>query len=147
MMNKYSPSLLDKSYLKSGDFIKFENSPRLGHVEGVGTTDGTSYNYELSFGGVPEDEIVLVHRPPRGNGITGCGPTHPELYYRGVIPTTVCYEKKLRSALVGLVGSDNPEELRTIEATTRTYMASGTVPQKDGVAMINAVDALLDTQA
>jgi hypothetical protein len=53
---------------------------------------------------------------------------------------------KLRSALAGLVGSDDKAELEAVEAMTRTYMTMGNVPQKDGVAMINAIHVLLETK-
>jgi hypothetical protein len=53
--------------------------------------------------------------------------------------------KKLRSALIGLVGASDKSELEGIEAFTRTYMAQGSVPRKDGTAMINAVHAILNT--
>jgi uncharacterized protein len=54
--------------------------------------------------------------------------------------------KLLRSALIGLVGTSDRKELEGIEAFTRTYMAQGVVPQKDGTGMINAVHAILDTE-
>lgn len=61
----------------------------------------------------------------------------------------ICQDEKimqLRSALIGLVGSENKEELEAMEAVTRTAMAAGTVPQKDGTAMLNAIHAIIDTK-
>jgi hypothetical protein len=49
--------------------------------------------------------------------------------------------RKLRKALVDLVGSDNPKELEQIEIVIR--MAP--VPDKDKTNMINAINALLET--
>jgi hypothetical protein len=54
--------------------------------------------------------------------------------------------KLLRSALIGLIGSSDRKELEGIEAFTRTYMAQGVMPQKDGTGMINAIHALLETE-
>lgn len=54
--------------------------------------------------------------------------------------------KLLRSALIGLVGASDRKELEGIEAFTRIYMAQGTIPQKDGSGMINAVHAILETE-
>ena len=54
--------------------------------------------------------------------------------------------KKLRIALIDLVGSDNKEELQKIKTTTKTFMSMGNVPQKDGMTMINAINAILETE-
>ena len=48
---------------------------------------------------------------------------------------------KLRKALVELVGSDDPEELKQMEATLRVIAPQG----KDKEASINAINALLET--
>lgn len=53
--------------------------------------------------------------------------------------------KKLRAALVGIVGSDKKEELEEMENTVRTFMLTGNVPQKDAVNSINAIHAILET--
>ena len=53
--------------------------------------------------------------------------------------------QKLRTALIGLVGASNKTELEGIEALTRTLMAHGTVPRKNGTAMIDAIHAILET--
>ena len=53
--------------------------------------------------------------------------------------------QQLRSALIGLVGASDKSELEGIEAFTRTYMAQGSMPRKDGTAMIDAVHAILET--
>ncbi len=47
----------------------------------------------------------------------------------------------LRNALVGLVGSDNLDELRSMELTMRVLPA----PEADKAATINAIHALLAT--
>jgi hypothetical protein len=48
---------------------------------------------------------------------------------------------KLRAALSGLIGSDNPDELTLMETAIRSAPA----PDVDKVAAINAIQALLDT--
>lgn len=48
---------------------------------------------------------------------------------------------RLRAALVGLVGAEDVEELRSIEAIIRITPA----PDADKVAMLNAIHVLLDT--
>lgn len=53
--------------------------------------------------------------------------------------------KLLRDALVGVVGSSDECELKGMLANTRTFMAMGSVPYKDGSAMVNAIQAILDT--
>jgi hypothetical protein len=53
---------------------------------------------------------------------------------------------KLRAALIGLVGAEKREELESMEAFTRQYMAIGQVPNKDGIASINAFHALIETE-
>ena len=53
---------------------------------------------------------------------------------------------QLRSALIGLVGASDEKELEGIEGFTRTYLAQGSIPRKDGTAMINAVHAILETK-
>ncbi len=47
--------------------------------------------------------------------------------------------EKLRSALAGLVGAENDDELRTMEAVIRV----ATVPDADKVSMLNAIHVLL----
>ena len=54
--------------------------------------------------------------------------------------------KMLRSALIGVVGSSDKKELLNMESVTKTYMAHGSVPQKDGVGMINAIRAIIETE-
>jgi hypothetical protein len=49
--------------------------------------------------------------------------------------------EKLRSALVGLVGSSDPKELKEMELAIRLMPA----PEKDKAVTINAIDALLDS--
>jgi len=53
--------------------------------------------------------------------------------------------KLLRSALIGLVGSSDVKELEDMEYFTRTHIALCAVPQKDGMCMINAIHAIIDT--
>lgn len=53
--------------------------------------------------------------------------------------------KKLRSALIGLIGAETKEELEGMDALIRTYMSMGNIPQKDGAASINAIHAILET--
>ena len=48
---------------------------------------------------------------------------------------------RLRSALVGLIGADNEQELRQMEATMRLLPA----PEEDKAVSINAIHALLAT--
>lgn len=48
----------------------------------------------------------------------------------------------LRKALVGLVGADDPAELRNMELIMRSLPA----PEADKAATINAIHALLETQ-
>ena len=48
----------------------------------------------------------------------------------------------LRSALVGLIGADSEQELRTMEAAMRALPA----PEEDKAVSINAIHALLATQ-
>lgn len=47
----------------------------------------------------------------------------------------------LRAALVGLIGADSEQELRTMEATMRVLPA----PEADKAVFINAIHALLAT--
>jgi hypothetical protein len=54
--------------------------------------------------------------------------------------------KKLRSALIGLIGAETKEELEGMEAMTRTFIASDSVPKSDGIASINAIHAILETR-
>jgi hypothetical protein len=49
--------------------------------------------------------------------------------------------KRLRSALVGLVGAEDQEELRQME----TMLRAMPVPEDDIAASINAIHALLET--
>lgn len=49
--------------------------------------------------------------------------------------------KKLRSALIGLVGSENKQELEQMVATLRLF----DVAQEDKAVTINAIHALLET--
>lgn len=55
--------------------------------------------------------------------------------------TVVAQRDMLRKALVGLVGADDPAELRNIEAMMRILPA----PEADKAATINAIHALLET--
>lgn len=48
---------------------------------------------------------------------------------------------KLRKALIGLVGAETREELEQIEAAMRTWPA----PDRDKIAVINAVHAIFET--
>jgi hypothetical protein len=53
--------------------------------------------------------------------------------------------KKLRSALIGVIGAETKAELEGMEAMTRTMLSMGSVCNKDGVAAINAIHAILET--
>ena len=55
--------------------------------------------------------------------------------------TVVAQRDMLRKALAGLVGADDPAELRSIEAMMRILPA----PEADKAATINAIHALLET--
>jgi hypothetical protein len=48
----------------------------------------------------------------------------------------------LRSALVGLIGSDNIEELKQMEAAVRSVSA----PEEDRTSAINAIHAIIKTK-
>ena len=48
---------------------------------------------------------------------------------------------KLRSALIGLVGASTEEELKVMEGIIR----SSPVPDADKVAMINAINVIMET--
>lgn len=49
--------------------------------------------------------------------------------------------RRLRNALIGLVGSDSREELQSMELAMRIFPA----PDADVVASVNAIHALLET--
>lgn len=49
--------------------------------------------------------------------------------------------RKLRKALIGLIGSETKEELEQMELVIRTVQS----PEKDKLVSINAINALLDT--
>ncbi len=51
--------------------------------------------------------------------------------------------EKLRSALAGLIGANNKEELEKMEAIVRILPA----PEADKIASINAIHALIETAA
>jgi hypothetical protein len=53
---------------------------------------------------------------------------------------------RLRGALIGLVGASDKGELKAMIAATQTFIAMGSVPEKDGRAMINAAEAIIDTE-
>lgn len=53
--------------------------------------------------------------------------------------------KILREALIGLVGSEDPAELKVIEDNTRTGMANKVIQESDGNVMIRAVQAIFET--
>jgi hypothetical protein len=53
---------------------------------------------------------------------------------------------RIQAALIGLVGSSDKEELKAMIATTQTFISTGSVPYKDGMAMINAAELLIDIE-
>jgi hypothetical protein len=52
--------------------------------------------------------------------------------------------KKLREALIGLVGCDNTKDLEEMKTTINTFMSSN-ISLKDALVTINAIDVLLET--
>jgi hypothetical protein len=54
--------------------------------------------------------------------------------------------KKLREALIGLVGASDRKELEGMEAQMRLFAMNGSVPKTDAINSINAIHAILETE-
>ena len=66
--------------------------------------------------------------------------------FRAALKKITDANELLRSALIGLVGTDDKNDLECMEVATRSAMSNNVVPKTDAVNMINAIDAILQTR-